>query len=228
VESRLPVNYRLPNSALHAILSFLRICDGDFNALLTLRSSRELKHQISKGPSWIPSGVGSIFQDGQGRPMEVARQERAVQWPEFLLIVTPFMYVTDISPAKTVHSKIALDHNVLLTLETGGHGRLPGAYPGAIEPLGYCPDEGSADGSEDSEDYNANICEVRTAVQERRAVVALLKQRQYPTESKVPEARAWVLLLNSNDGHTWRRGGLMRTDGYVAGKCEEARKSRVV
>jgi ankyrin repeat protein len=228
VESRLPVNYRLPNSALHAILSFLRICDGDFNALLTLRSSREPKHQISKGPSWIPTGVGSIFQDGQGHPMEVAGQERAVQWPHFLLIVTPFMYVTDISPAKTVHSKIALDHNVLLSLETGGHGRLPGAYPGAIEPLGYCPKEGSADGSEDSEDYNANICEVRTAVQERRAVVALLKQRQYPTESKVPEARAWVLLLTSDDGQTWRRGGLMRTDGYVAGKCEEARKFRVV
>jgi hypothetical protein len=160
--------------------------------------------------------------------MEVAGQERAVQWPHFLLIVTPFMYVTDISPAKTVHSKIALDHNVLLSLETGGHGRLPGAYPGAIEPLGYCPKEGSADGSEDSEDYNANICEVRTAVQERRAVVALLKQRQYPTESKVPEARAWVLLLTSDDGQTWRRGGLMRTDGYVAGKCEEARKFRVV
>jgi hypothetical protein len=69
VESRLPVNYRLPNSALHAILSFLRICDGDFNALLTLRSSREPKHQISKGPSWIPSGVGKF-----------SRMARAIQW----------------------------------------------------------------------------------------------------------------------------------------------------
>jgi ankyrin repeat protein len=227
-EEILPVDYRLPNSALHAILSFLRICAGDFNAILTLRSSREPKHQISKGPSWIPTGVGSIFHDGQGHPMEVARQERAVQWPQFLLIVTPFMYVTDISPAKTVHSNIGLDHNILLSLETGGHGRLPGAYPGAIEPLGYCPEEGSADSEEDFEDYNTNICEVRTAVQERRAVVALLDQRQPPTESKVREARAWVLLLTSDDGNTWRRGGLMRTDEYVAGKCEEVRKFRVV
>jgi ankyrin repeat protein len=229
VEDAFPVDYRLSNAALYAILVYLQVFEGDLNGLLTLRSRGGPKHQISNAPSWIPTGQARIFQDGRGQPLEVGTTQSRVAWPQTLLLITRWMYVADVVPVEAAGSKFLADHNVLLSLEASDGDRLPESYQGAIEPLGYAPieQENQCDKAE-NETYNAEISELQIGAREKRVVAALLNRKQETSSSSIPEIHVWLLLQTTNDGKDWRRHGLVRTNTDAVDRCNKTKRFRVI
>jgi hypothetical protein len=237
VESMI-IDYRLPISALYPLITYARINDNDLNGLLILRRAGQQKHGIVGAPSWIPTGRGAKFRDGQGEILKVPHydssgrpfQDRScVQYPRVLRLKMRYLPVKKVKMASAAaRSGQLMDHNIVLTFGSRWGCSLRESYEGAIEPIEYCPDQ-AGNHEKDAEDYNVGFFKLENGVKGGRVIVALLdKPACVVRDAALPRVWAWLVLCSGDGKKTWTRMGVARTSETAVGAAMGAKWFRVI
>ncbi|KAI9770069.1 MAG: hypothetical protein M1840_003519 [Geoglossum simile] len=211
----LNVNYSLSLSCIFAILTYLRVCMKDKNALLVLRRSRAQKHAIRNAPSWVPTGYGGALRDesgqailvGGGKTITMSMSMDRSKWGKAVSLDTLSLSITEVLPVESALPNLP-DYNILLTLKDRPDIQLPGPCEGVIEPLGHQPYK--SENGTDRQDFQNELGRLQTAVSSDSAVVAILDRNPSDPGQRFVKKHICLILCTADGGNTWTRHGLAR------------------
>lgn len=214
----LPVDYSLSLSCAFALMTYIRICGGDYSALLILRRRGEQKHAIYNAPSWIPTGYGSALTDETGNAVALRRCDflktpqhdcGTVIYLRALLVVS----IANIRPVETALPRLP-EYNVLLELRDRPDIRVKGFCEGVVEPLGYMPCY-NEEATPDSQDFQEELAQIQEAASRGDAVVAQISPHLVDMGEGFDPKWIFLILCTVDEGQTWIRRGITRLPASI-------------